>query len=235
MPRRKKLTPYAPCEKPPGGGWNKPSATLPRTDAHVKYPISERFYLKTRLPAPVRACLRLSAPVAPVRGPARNGETKPQTCPADHKKKRQPGTAAKPQGSIEEAWVTQERSKKQESTNRVRAECGQRPDRGQTGGARCCGPDKIGGRAAGCYSPSPGCPEATRTHSGHRVPPVPGLKARMATAWQKTIPCGPPKKRLITPAKQFRSAMPRLLPCAAAHGRPDVAGPCATSTEADLR
>ncbi len=117
-----------------------------------------------------RACPGLSAPV---RGPARHGETKPQTCPADHKKKRQPGTAAKTQGSIEEAWVTQERSKKQESTaeyGRVR----QRPDRGRT----MLRPDKIGGRAAGCYSPSPGCPEATRTHSGHRVPPVPGLKAR---------------------------------------------------------
>ena len=101
-----------------------------------------------RLSAPARACPRLSAPVcacraclrlsrlfapvcacpglfAPVCGPARHGETKPQTCPADHKKKRQPGTAAKTQGSIEEAWVTQERSEKQESTGTVRTEARQ--------------------------------------------------------------------------------------------------------------
>lgn len=150
MPRRKKLTPYAPCEKPPGGGWNKPSATLPRTGAHVKYPISERFYLKTRLLAPVRACYRLPAPVIAcprLFAPRAGRRNKAADVPGRRYKEASAVQGSQSTGKHQRSRVTQERSKKQkstgtvqESTGTVRAECG----RGQTEGAPCCGQIKLG-------------------------------------------------------------------------------------------
>lgn len=160
MPRRKKLTPYAPCEKPPGGGWNKPSATLPRTGAHVKYPISERFYLKTRLFSPARACPCLLSPVrtcsrlrgaaracpclpAPVRACA-GRRNKAADVPGRRYKEASAGQGCQSTGKHQRSRVTQERSKKQESTGTVRAEYGHSAAEARQRAHHAAAPTKLG-------------------------------------------------------------------------------------------